>query len=338
MPPWDRLAVIMGTLALAYSAFSAIAVLADPFDACELPGWPDPSTIASLPRSGAAERCFCAYAQLGSMRMRDFSKQCPLWPHFVSTDGAHPNRVSHHRSVAVLGKVEGNASAGRYGYVGDWATDIGSGFGAECNTTLSPECSPIGAHVLAIPRRRYLRDCCHDEHHSLAAMLRAAEVTELCSLLAEMLEASLAKVAQLEQYRSCSEQDEDPTEQTKCLAQCFHIVPDVYYAHLHTTAGVLRIRDGPLNAGLGPNYNASDANNPSNAFGRYNLCACEPTSWAIEAPGRGSCPRVTPSDAAYVRQAAIALCRNLAGIAGVPPARCAQCEMAIPNRVNHDVS
>ena len=25
---------------------------------------------------------------------------------------------------------------------------------------------------------------------------------------------------------------QDPTEQTKCLAQCFHIVPDVYYAHL----------------------------------------------------------------------------------------------------------
>jgi len=140
-----------------------------------------------------------------------------------------------------------------------------------------------------------------------------------------MIGGALLAVPGLHTYDSCRAEGTEPTAENGCLAQCFHISPDVFFLHLHTTAGVLRTRIGPANAGLGPAFNSSDEGDASFGYGRYNLCVCEPHSWA-EPLGRGSCPRARPADPLYVGQAAVSLCRNLAAVAGVDQRACDSCE------------
>ena len=79
--------------------------------------------------------------------------------------------------------------------------------------------------------------------------------------------------ATLQTFSNCMKENEDPIAVNSCLAQCFHIHPDVNYLHMHTTAGVERMRDGPGDSGLGP-----DTDRASHPWA-YNVCACEPTSW-----------------------------------------------------------
>ena len=111
-----------------------------------------------------------------------------------------------------------------------------------------------------------------------------------------------------------------------CLAQCFHYRPDVYFAHLHTTGGAAAIRIGPVDSGLGPTYNKTEAADMHAAFGRYNVCVCEPASWSGAGAGRGSCPQAKPADKEYAEQAAFTLCRNIAGASGVDPRLCSTCD------------
>ena len=167
----------------------------------------------------------------------------------------------------------------------------------------------MGAHVLSIPRERYLRDCCGGGPESLVALLAGAQpspggtvratlrasgaaeaATPLCSLLRDMISGALPLVPQLHDYDSCRDENAEPVARNKCLAQCFHIVPDVYFLHLHTTAGVARIRTGPVDSGVGPSVNGSNARDAAAQYGRYNVCVCEPPGWAVP-DGRGSCPR-----------------------------------------------
>jgi hypothetical protein len=290
---------------------------------CSLAGW-EVSALAEWPRHGERERCFCAYADLHHL-----SAECPRWRKWASADGLTPNRVWHHGTATILGSRHGdNATSGRYAFVNDWATDLGSGFGAECRRDRAPDCVAVGAHVLSLPRGRYLRDCCDGGPTSLASLLpaRAADGgKELCGLLRDMVHGALLAVPRLEQYESCRAENTEPTARNRCLAQCFHVQPDVFFLHLHTTAGVLRTRIGPTNSGLGPAFNASGADDASVGFGRYNLCVCEPREWARSPLGRGSCPDARPAGPEYVGQSAVSLCRNLAAVAGADQRACEVC-------------
>jgi hypothetical protein len=79
----------------------------------------------------------------------------------VSKDGGLSAGLVHqHGAATILGSPSGNTSSGTYGYVSDWAVDMGSGFGAECNVSLSPDCVSTGVHVLSLPRGSYFGDCC----------------------------------------------------------------------------------------------------------------------------------------------------------------------------------
>lgn len=264
-----------------------------------------------MPFGGARERCFCAYGQT------DLT-ECPSWRDWVSTDGIHPDRLLRTDEAVVIAGSQGNSTAGRYQYVRDWAVDLGSGYDKECNSAIAPRCESDGAHVLSIPRNRYIRDCCSSTDNSLASLLRPRSVP--CALLKDLVGGPLHRIDHLGKYPSCKHQGQEPTLKNGCLAQCFHIVPDVWFLHLHTTAGVKRVR-AEDNAGLGPAYNASAAAGK----GKYNVCVCEPRAWD-DGRGRGSCPSVRPSHPQYVAQAAVSLCQNLAGASGVDPAVCLACD------------
>ena len=298
----------------------AAAVEALDPDACAVPRWP--GVQASWHHGGASEKCFCAYAQ-GAPIDDDL---CPTWKTYVSTDNETANKLS--RSGTAL--VQGNASVGsasKYGSMTDWAVDLGSGYGEDCDPSLSPGCAAVGTHLLSIPRARFYLDCCTHPTLSLAAALRAGEGAAVCATLREMVGGALAQIQpdELASYDSCRAEDEEPALPGRCLAQCFHIVPDVYMAHLHTTAAAARQRNGPVNSGLGPQFNASQAADAP-LHGRYNACACEPSSWADVTPGRGHCPAERPADAGYPAAAAQSLCKNIAGIAGLPAESCDACD------------
>ena len=304
--------------------------------ACTPPHWPPPAVVKAWPHDGERERCFCAYSQLASGGdISSLTAACPSWPDFVSTDGVTPDRVHAAGALAtasatVLGSRDGNASAvghPRYGPMSDWAIDLGSGYGEDCDPSLSPGCAAVGTHLLSIPRARFYLDCCTHPTLSLAAALRAGEGAAVCATLREMVGGALAQIQpdELASYDSCRAEDEEPALPGRCLAQCFHIVPDVYMAHLHTTAAAARQRNGPVNSGLGPQFNASQAADAP-LHGRYNACACEPSSWADVTPGRGHCPAERPADAGYPAAAAATLCKNIAGIAGLPAESCDACD------------
>eukprot|EP00962_Isochrysis_galbana_P060632 scaffold35300_cov90-Isochrysis_galbana.AAC.1 len=137
------------------------AALRSSGSSCSLPSWPDPATVAAWPIRGARERCFCAYASLEAIGLGGLAAECPRWADFVSKDGGVSAGLVHqHGAATVLGSPLGNASSGSYGYVSDWAMDMGSGFGAACNVRVSPGCVPTGVHILSMPRGSYLGDCC----------------------------------------------------------------------------------------------------------------------------------------------------------------------------------
>mmetsp|Transcript_17081 Transcript_17081/g.21826 ORF Transcript_17081/g.21826 Transcript_17081/m.21826 type:complete len:112 (+) Transcript_17081:2-337(+) len=81
---------------------------------------------------------------------------------------------------------------------------------------------------------------------------------------------------------------------------------------MHTTAGVLRMRDRRTDSGNGPDNNDTESGSIFKHKGKYNLCVCEPAAW--RSSGRGHCPKRKPSEANYVFEAVTSLCKNLAGL------------------------
>lgn len=296
---------------------------------CDLVDWPVQSVVSAWPHNGAREKCFCGYAgSLGQGRgpTPELQVACPDWVKYVSTDGATPNRITQFGNATVLGVLQSNATMSEYGCMKDWSLDLGSGYDSGCNRSVQPNCISQGTHILSIPRFNYLHDCCSSGQFTLASMLKSGRIVEVCTILHDLIEGGIRETAHLEKYRSCSSENEDPTAANVCLAQCFHIRPDVFYLHLHTTAGVKAMRDGPVDSGLGPNFNESETGDESIGFGRYNLCACEPESWARD--GRGHCPDSQPSSPLYAHEATTSICKNLAGIVGLAPDICTQCAAA----------
>jgi len=296
---------------------------------CTLPGWP--GIQPSWNHGGVSEVCFCAYAQVDTISWDEFEARCPSWASYVSTNNAEPNKLTQLPSATIAGQVAGDAAADppHYGSMGDWSVDLGSGFDADCDLSASPTCATRGTHILSIPSTTYVSDLLSSNPRSLASLLRAGEVADVCAMLRDMIRggveqsgyarqggaaADAGAQAQAQAVTSCANEDEDPTEANGCLAQCFHITPDVNYLHLHTTNTAMAMRDGPGNSGLGPDVNASDiARYPPR--GAYNVCVCEPASWAAE--GRGACPQAAPSDPEYVEQALASLLGNFMAAAGV---------------------
>ena len=220
-------------------------------------------------------------------------------------------QVSLSTSAVTLGHDEGNTTTERYGYMTDWSVDFGSGFGNDCNKTLSPQCVTQGFHLLSTPRRQYISDCCGADGTSLVSILRSGNFGEACRSLREMIAGPLRR-AKGGPWRSCTAENQDPIAPNACLAQCFHFVPDVRVLHLHTTAGVKAMRRGPIDSALGPDYNVTQVDDKAFAYGRYNVCVCEPSKWS----GRGNCPSASPTDEdAYVTQAVTSLCLNALGAA-----------------------
>ena len=296
---------------------------------CRLPRWPADREVQQWQHQGAREKCFCAYASHdpSSDEARDLlTRSCPLWPEWVSSNhGMSANLISHTPRSTILGNdVDGS--------ILDWAVDLGNGFNQRCTTQQKGLCMPIGHHILSIPRNQFLLDCCSSGKPSLVDLAKT-DAVELCLTLRDMIAGALKYVTDLERYHSCERVGEEPTDSNTCLAQCFHIRPDVQFAHLHTTAGVVSVRSGPVNSGLGPSYNASESSLASAAYGKYNACVCEPEEWGEESSGRGTCPQVKPIDSRYAFQAAYSLCRNLIGVVGGDPRICITCrKSAIMNR------
>ena len=289
----------------------ASVVLAARADDCALPGWP--GVQPDWRHGGASETCFCAYA--GAAPLDD---ACPTWLDYVSTDGATPDKLTTHGAAEVQGRLAGNVTTGRYGSMSDWAVDLGSGYEEDCDATLSPGCASTGAHSLSIPRNEYASQCCDTSDPLSLASWLPDRASTLCNLLRDLVAGGLRAIGP--DYRSkpsCNATNEEPTVANGCLAQCFHVTPDVWYAHLHTTVSVKAMKDGPIDSALGPAWNQSEGDN-----GYYNVCACEPSSWPN---GRGNCPAAAPADQAYPAQASEALCRNIAAAAGVDPAPCDAC-------------
>jgi hypothetical protein len=302
---------------------------------CNVSGWPSANTVNSWRYNGAREKCFCAYSQLSSTpptpaEMKVLEEGCPDWKLYVSTDNDTTNKVHHYPSSTILGSKTSNSSTGRYGNILDWSIDFGSGFGNDCNVTVQPSCKPVGSHVLSIPNDVFFQDCCSmgGSVKSLAnEMVR--NPLKVCHILSDMLNGSIRIVNDLHMYHNCNLENQDPTHVNQCVSQCFHYRPDVNWVHLHTTSGVMAMRDGPIDSGLGPGYNSTEQNDASAAFGRYNVCACEPESWktvsSSKGSSRGNCPSSKPSDKNYVAEATISLCQNVAAVSGLDSSICQQC-------------
>ena len=265
------------------TASSAFALAASA-PTCALAGWPAPSVVAAWRYGGASEKCFCAYAQ--SKSAADIEPLCPRWAKYVTLDGGvTAGKLADVGSATIQGQLASNATSQRYGSMTDWSADLGSGLGNDCNTTLDAGCESQGVHLLSIPRARYVSDCCTGAKTSLVAMLRGGEAAAVKTILHDMIsgalqrggiaplvvaggvrgggseeaaavarqmkgESAAAAAAAVNGVRSCNAENEDPVMANGgCLAQCFHIVPDVNYLHLHTTTNVKIMRDGPIDSG-----------------------------------------------------------------------------------------
>lgn len=288
---------------------------------CSLPRWPgvDPAWR----HGGASELCFCAYATAAG-NVSALDALCPAWRRYVSLDGVSPGKLARWGGAIAQGRGgAGNASYRTYGSMTDWGVDLGSGFGEGCDVKKSADCRSIGAHVLGIPGNRYVSQPLggKDERSLEAALAAGGGAAFVTPLLADLARGGIGALGvDHVAPRSCDESDEDPTAENDCVAQCFHETPDVRFLHLHTTSRVKAMLDGPVDSGLGPDTNASEAGTKYPTVGAYNICVCEPEAWAVD--GRGNCPTEAPSDPAYPAAAARALCRNLAGAARLPPALC----------------
>ena len=294
---------------------------------CTLPGWPGVSP--TWHHGGASELCFCAYS-IFPTSPSNLDELCPSWRRYVSLDGRVAGKL-HRQGEAMVAGVggAGNASRRVYGAMTDWSVDLGSGMGRQCNTTLTPTCVSEGAHILSMPGARYVSQALGaNDPSSLETLLSTGEAAYVVTVLADMIRGGLRFLGHGNlPPKSCRDVNEDPTAENDCLAQCFHQAPDVRYVHLHTTARVKAMIDGPVDSGLGPDANLSEAKTTYPTNGEYNLCACEPPDWAYD--GRGFCPMddrgrpLEPSAPEYVDRAALALCRNLAGAAHLSPTLCA---------------
>ena len=161
-------------------------------DECSLRNWP--GVQPSWRHGGASELCFCAYA--GGA---DLDETCPRWKDYVSADGTHADKLSTHGRATVQGKRAGNATTSKYGSMTDWALDLGSGFGADCDRGRSPTCESVGAHALSIPRNGYASQCCDAaDPNSFAAWL-ATRPKELTSTLEDMIEGTCERGIKTEQ-------------------------------------------------------------------------------------------------------------------------------------------
>ena len=309
-----------------------------------MPGWPDNSVVNQWRFQGAREKCFCSYSEFDGHDVSNLAAECPSWTRFVSTDNVTANKITQLSYSTALGTKISNVTEMRFGSIMDWAVDFGAGFNEDCNVTLTPECQSVGSHVLSIPSGQYYRDCCTVDGTtpSLAASLKVSD-EQVCKVLADMLQGGIENVVGLDDYDSCRQENQDPTKSKNCLAQCFHFRPDVNWVHLHTTAGVHAMRDGPVDSGLGLGYNETEKDDSSSAFGRYNVCACEPPSWgsrggtlvdvgmdgvvrtSTTSSTRGHCSALKPHEDGYVKEATRALCLNVAGAAGVDAGVCARC-------------
>eukprot|EP00617_Octactis_speculum_P014059 CAMPEP_0185755870 /NCGR_PEP_ID=MMETSP1174-20130828/14338_1 /TAXON_ID=35687 /ORGANISM="Dictyocha speculum, Strain CCMP1381" /LENGTH=269 /DNA_ID=CAMNT_0028434593 /DNA_START=155 /DNA_END=964 /DNA_ORIENTATION=- len=263
------------------------------------------------------------------MTITELDDRCPSWKTYVSTDELQPDKIHQLPASTVQGMLNPDrpTTALHYASIVDWAVDLASGFGNDCDPTSAQGCESIGAHVLSIPRQVYVRDCCSDDGQSIASLLESGQHSLVCPMLRDMVRGGVRAVKGLKSLPpSCALTNLDPTAANQCLAQCFHYTPDIFYAHLHTSAVVNGMRDGPYNSGLGPNANMSEAETGGSSLGEYNVCVCEPETWQVD--GRGYCPTAQPDEDGYTEQAAMSLCQNIAGASmnDVDKALCDLCE------------
>ena len=224
------------TLACAVSIClaSLFARARSPPPPCSLPAWPGEEVVSSWEHHGSRERCFCAYAALaahaqpGTPRLRELEESCPRWADFVSLDGGHSATMVHASGAfaVALGSTSGNASERKYGYVPDWAADLGSGYGEDCDVSRDPRCEAVGAHVLSLPRRLYVADCCSrpdaargdatvvaarrpgpQPGPSLADLI-ASDAASACGLLQDLVAGGLRQVRRLDAFGSCAAENE----------------------------------------------------------------------------------------------------------------------------------
>ena len=82
--------------------------------------------------------------------------------------------------------ISAQASTSHYASMTDWAVDLGSGFGEDCDVAKSPTCNSEGAHILSIPRTSYISECCDaTAPDSVAAMLVKGQAVR--GVLADMV-------------------------------------------------------------------------------------------------------------------------------------------------------
>ena len=294
---------------------------------CNVPNFPSQSIVNAWRYNGAREKCFCGYSTYTDID--SLSKVCPSWYKYVSTDNQTANKVHQLGVATVLGSTINNLTLSRYGQMTDWSVDFGSGYNNDCNKTLTPNCLPRGSHVLSIPSNEYYQDCCtmdNNQTPSLAQTLLTHPL-KICTILKNLIQGGLSQINHKKvQYDSCKSENQNPilNGTSTCLAQCFHYRPDVNWVHLHSTAGVYHMRNGPIDSGLGLGYNVTESQNAKAAYGKYNVCVCEPSSWG---PRRGNCPTAQPYETGYAKEATKSLCQNVAGVAGIDVSLCNQCDL-----------
>lgn len=257
-----------------------------------------------------ASACFAAYAQVAQAQsiaapsaegLDGLSHRCPQWRDWVSTDAQNPDKVHIAGAAVILGHSGGNATTGRYGSIADVGVDLGGGF----SSAEGPHGTPKGVHLLSIPAQPVFTECCSGQNGSLASAIAEGRDWEVCPLLHDGIKGALAHAGEYALLDQAVDENDEHG-----FSQCYHRKPEVAWLHLHTTAGA-RIREsaaGSRKTGLGPRP--------------YNACVCEPTSMD---GGHGSCPSVQPRESAYVSQAVISLCQNVAAAAGVADSVCASC-------------
>ncbi|KAJ1444720.1 hypothetical protein M885DRAFT_552212 [Pelagophyceae sp. CCMP2097] len=296
-------------------------VIAPAFGDCGLVHWP--GVQPEWGHSGSSEKCFCAYAMATTYPDRGISildEDCPGWRKYVSTDLSAWDKLVSFGAATIQGKLSGgNATSGKYASMTDWAVDLGSGYGRDCDPASSPGCESTGAHVLSIPRAAYVSSCCDAGPNSFASLLLAGGGAPLCATLADMIVGGSASAGL--QAPACAVTNTEANVENQCSTQCLHIKPDVFFLHLHTTIGVKDVRREAIDSGLGPDYNASEADHLGGGY--YNVCVCEPNDW--QAFGRGHCPKLHPKNAGYAAEAAEALCRNIVATAGLAQSLCDVC-------------
>eukprot|EP00413_Alexandrium_margalefii_P044049 CAMPEP_0204594916 /NCGR_PEP_ID=MMETSP0661-20131031/52359_1 /ASSEMBLY_ACC=CAM_ASM_000606 /TAXON_ID=109239 /ORGANISM="Alexandrium margalefi, Strain AMGDE01CS-322" /LENGTH=291 /DNA_ID=CAMNT_0051605373 /DNA_START=72 /DNA_END=947 /DNA_ORIENTATION=- len=236
----------------------------------------------------AATRCFAGYVNYASDRNLSLLEAvCPSWRQWVTTDGTSPNKVHAAGTAVVLGHREGSAEKGFYGSIRDGGVDVGCGF----NCDLAVGGKSNGVHLLSIPVR-WFSDCCSETNNSVAHAIAQRRTSEVCPMLRDGIRGGLEHAGEYTLLDQAT-----TTGDAQLLSQCYHMKPEVWTLHLHTTAGAITVQGTPW-VGLGPQP--------------YNACVCEPSSLG------GRCPVAQPREAAYVREAAQSLCFNVARAGKVP--------------------